>query len=239
MRLPRPVLTLLLFAATAAATTSVAQDRDNARFIPARGSHWTFEAGAGSDNRSKGTSKSDTSPYVFTEAQWNAANGLYADVEFETIDASGSDVETEVEAGWQVSVAAFDLDISTSHKWRLGADAGQDAAAWEVQADVMRGFGDADGRLRVEHSPDGLGSTGAWTWVEGRLRWPVADRLIAGVTLGRREQDRSPDYTGWNAGLTWELRDGMNADFRWHDTDAHHAGETYRGTLVAALTLSF
>ncbi len=235
MRLVPVTLPLLLIAAT----TASAQDRDNTRFAGDQGSHWTFEAGAGTDNRSKGTSKSGGDPYVFAEAQWNAANGFYADIEFETIDSAGSTVETEAEAGWQFSGGGFDFDVSTSHKWRVEADAGQDAAAWEFQADAMRKFGDLDTRLRVEHSPDGLGSTGAWTWVEGRLRFPIADRLTAGLTLGRREQDRSPDYTGWNAGLTWEVREGVDADLRWHDTNAHEAGDQYEGALVAALTLTF
>lgn len=232
-------LPLVLSPLMLAALPAIAQDRDNTRYVGDQGSHWTFEAGAGTDNRSKGTSKSGNAPYVFAEAQWNAANGFYADIEFETIDSSGSNVETEAEAGWQFSGGGFDFDVSTSHKWRVEADPGQDAAAWEFQADVMRDFGALDTRLRVEHSPDGLGSTEAWTWVEGRLRWPVAERITAGVTLGRREQDRAPDYTGWNAGLTWEVREGVDADLRWHDTDAHQEGETYEGALVAALTLTF
>ena len=103
----------------------------------------------------------------------------------------------------------------------------------------MREFGPADTRLRVEHSPDGLGSTGSWTWVEGRVRWPLAERLDAGVTVGRREQDNAPDYTGWNAGVAYALTEAASLDLRWHDTDAGAAGEQYEGALVAALTLSF
>lgn len=234
---------LLLAAAAALAvalpSAALAQDRDNARYDPDRGSPWTFEIGGGTDNRSKGASKSGGDPYVFGEVQYNAANGFYADAEFETIDSSGSRVETEVEAGWQFSAMGLDFDTSTSHKWRLGADADQDDAGWEFQFDVMRDFGPADARLRIEHSPDGLGSTGAWTWVETRVRWPLADRLQAGVTLGRREQDNAPDYTGWSAGVAWALTDVTELELSWHDTDAADQGRQYEGALVAAILIAF
>lgn len=216
-----------------------AQDSDNARYDPARASNWTFELGVGTDNRSKGASKSDGAPYVYGEAQWNAANGFYADLEFETIDSSGSQVETEAEAGWQFEVGGLKFDTSASHKWRIDAVAGHDDAAWEYQFDIIKDFGDVDARLRVEHSPDGLGSTEAWTWVETRVRWPVADRLQASVTLGRREQDNAPDYTGWNAGLAYAVTDVVEFDLRWHDTDLNTPGDQYAGALVAAVNLAF
>lgn len=226
-----------LLALTPAA--SFAQDDDNARYAADRASNWTFELGAGTDNRSKGASKSGGDPYVFGEAQWNAANGFYADAEFETIDASGSTVETEMEAGWQFSFADLDFDTSASHKWRVGAVEGHDDAAWEYQFDVMRDFGAVDTRLRVEHSPDGLGSTEAWTWVEGRIRLPLTDSLKASATLGRREQDNAPDYTGWNAGVAYAVTDTTSLDLRWHGTDVEEQGEQYENALVASVLVAF
>jgi uncharacterized protein (TIGR02001 family) len=216
-----------------------AQDRDNARYDPDRASPWTFELGGATDNRSKGASKSGGDPYVFGEVQYNAANGFYADAEFETIDSSGSRVETEVEAGWQFSGGGFDFDTSVSHKRRLNADAGQDDAAVELQFDIMREVGPADLRLRVEHSPDGLGSTEAWTWVETRVRWPLVDRLEGAVTLGRREQDNAPDYTGWSAGVAYALSDITELELAWHGTDIGDQGEQYEGALVAAVLIAF
>jgi uncharacterized protein (TIGR02001 family) len=233
----RALLALIPMLGTAA--PALAQDRDTARYDPDEPSHWTFEFGAGTDNRSKGTSKSDSAPYVFGDIQWNAASGFYADAEFETIDASGSRVETEVEAGWQFSAAGLDFDTSLSRKWRLDADPGQDDAAWEYQFDILRDFGPVDTRLRIEHSPDGLGSTRATTWVETRLRWPVTDRLRASVTLGRREQHNGPDYTGWNAGLAWALTDATALDLRWHGTDAQTLGSPYDDALVASVLVAF
>lgn len=235
---------VLLFASALAATTlfpasAKTQDNDNARYDATRTSNWTYELGAATDNRSKGASKSANDPYVFGEVQWNAANGFYADLEFETIDSSGSYVETEAEAGWQYSFLGFDFDTSASHKWRVGAVAGHDDAAWEYQFDIIKDFGDLDTRLRVEHSPDGLGSTRAWTWVEGRIRFPLTRRLKASATLGRREQENSPDYTGWNVGAAYALSDTTSFDLRWHGADASNHGEQYEDALVAGILIAF
>ena len=233
------ILLCLLALAGGLPNAVAAQDRDTARYRPERASHWSFEVGAGTDNRSKGASKSGSDPYVFGDVQWNGANGFYADAEFETIDSSGSSVETEVEAGWQYSALGFDFDTSASHKWRLDAVAGHDDAAWEYQFDVIKDFGAVDTRVRIEHSPDGLGSTRASTWVEGRVRFPLAERLKASVTLGLREQDKAPDYTGWNAGVAWALTDTTALDLRWHGTDAQDQGDQYEDALVASILVSF
>ncbi|MBB5746007.1 TorF family putative porin [Brevundimonas variabilis] len=216
-----------------------AQDRDNARYSADRASAWSFEVGAGTDNRSKGASKSGDAPYVFGEVQWTTERGFYADAEFETIDSSGSKVETEVEAGWQFAAAGLDFDISISRKWRLEADPGQDDEAWEYQFDILRDFGPVDARLRLEHSPDGLGSTRETTWVEARLRWALADRLNISATVGRREQDNAPDYTGGNLGAAWSLTDTTAIDVRWHGTTAEAQGEQYEDALVASILIDF
>ncbi|NBW06795.1 MAG: hypothetical protein EBR82_02080 [Caulobacteraceae bacterium] len=232
------LITLATIAPSALSGAAMAQDRDNARH-EADQSDWSFEFGAGTDNRSKGASKSGNAPYAFGEAQWNTAIGFYADAEFDTIDASGSHIETELEAGWQFTALGLGFDASTSYKRRLDADPGQDAASWEYQFDVLRDFGPADGRLRIEYTPDSLGSTRASTWVEARLRWPLADRLKASVTLGRREQDNAPDYTGWNAGVAFALTDTTDLDLRWHGTDAASEGEQYDDALVASVLVAF
>jgi hypothetical protein len=234
MRLVLSALTALLWAAAPAA----AQDRDDPRYSAERPSRWAFEAGAGTDNRSKGATKSADAPYVFAEVEWATA-GFYADVEFETVDSSGSRIETELEAGWQFAAAGVDFDASVSRKWRLGADAGADGEAWEYQFDILRDFGPVDTRLRFEHSPDGLGSTRATTWVEARLRWPLAEQLRASLTLGRREQDNAPDYIGGNAGIAWAVTDTTSLDLRWHATDASDAGSQYEDALVASMLVSF
>ncbi|MDB5421846.1 MAG: porin [Brevundimonas sp.] len=205
------------------------------------GSRWAFDVGAATDNRSKDASKSNGNPYVWGEALWVSGDGLfYAGPGFETIDSStGSKLEVQAMAGLRPEIAGFDLDLKAAFKQQIDADPGTDDDAWEFTANLSRSIGPASARLQVQHSPDGTGSTKAWTWVETRLGWDLTNSLSATAAVGRREQDNAIDYTGWNAGLTWQVRRGLDADLRWYDTNADVPGEQYAGALVAAVSFAF
>lgn len=203
---------------------------------------WAFNMTAGTDNRSKDASKSQGEPFVAVSADWEGAGGLaYAGGGFETIDASGSGVQAEAFVGIQPKVAGFQLDLSVTRQWRLEADPGTDADNWELTANVSRKIGRASGRLQLQTSPDGAGGTGRWTWIEGRLGWTFSDTLKGTVAVGRREQQDSIDYTGWNAGMTWAVTDKVALDLRWYDTNADPGAseEQYGSALVAAVSLAF
>jgi len=207
----------------------------------AEDSPWTFSLGAATDNRSKDASKSDGNPYVYGAADWESADGFfYAAPGFETIDsATGSKLELQAYAGVRPEIAGFDLDLKVAYKQQVDADPGTDNEAWEFTANLSRSIGPASARLQLQHSPDGTGSVRDWTWIEGRLGWDFTDRLEGTVAVGRREQDNSVDYTGWNAGVTFAARPNLDLDLRWYDTDAGVPGEQYAGALVAAVALSF
>lgn len=202
---------------------------------------WSFQFGGGTDNRSKDASKSDGEPFAFGEAEWSSADGrFYAAPAFETIRSSdGSRLELELSAGYRPQIAGFDLDLNAAHKWRVDSDPGSDDDAWEFTADIERSVGPASARLRLQHSPDGAGSTEAWTWVAGRLGWELTPRLSASAELGRREQDNAVDYTGWNAGVSFAATRALELDLRWHDTNADAPGEQYAGALVASFSVAF
>ncbi|RZI99915.1 MAG: porin [Brevundimonas sp.] len=218
----------------ALATPALAQDASWA-------DNWSFAAGAGTDNRSKDASKSAGEPYVWGGAEWESASGLlYAGPGFETIKSStGSDLEAELGVGLRPEIAGFDLDLNATHKWQIDADPGTDDDAWEFTADVKRSIGPASGRVRLQHSPDGTGSTEAWTWVAARAGWDFNDKLTGTVEIGRREQDNAVDYTGWNAGFTYALTRSLEAEVRYHATDADVPGEQYADALVAGISIAF
>jgi uncharacterized protein (TIGR02001 family) len=203
--------------------------------------NWTFVVGAATDNRSKDASKSTGAPFVWGATEWSNASGLfYAGAGFETIDSStGSDLELEAGAGLRPQVAGFDLDLNATYKRQVNANPGADDDAWEFTADARRSIGPASARLRLQHSPDGTGGTEAWTWVEARLGWDFTDKLSGTASIGRREQDNSIDYTGWNAGLTYALTRNIEADLRYHATDADVPGEQYADALVAGISFAF
>lgn len=219
---------LLAFAAPAAAQEAPAGS-------------WSFAVGAATDNRSKGASKSDGEAYVWGEAEWENASGLlYGGAGLQTIkSSSGSDLEVEVGFGVRPEIAGFDLDLNATHKSQVDAAPGYDDNAWELTADVRRSIGPASGRVRFQYSPDGMGGTEAWTWVEARLGWDFTNRLEGTAAIGRREQDNSLDYTAWNAGVTYALTDSLDADLRYYATDADVPGEQYADSLVVGISLAF
>ena len=222
------------------ATAAVFLFAGSAQAQEARGD-WSFSFGAATDNRSKDASKSDGESFVWGEAEWESASGFfYAGPSFETIKAStGSDLEVALVAGIRPQLAGFDLDISAQHKWQVDANPGTDDDAWEFTADVKRSIGPASARVRLQHSPDSTGSTEAWTWVALRGGWDFTDKLTATAEIGRREQDNSIDYTGWNAGFSYALTRTIEADVRYHATDADVPGEQYADALVAGVSFSF
>lgn len=216
----------------AAATPAAAQDA-------APGS-WTFVVGAGTDNRSKAVSKSDGEAFVWGEAEWQSASGMfYAGPSFETIRSSGSELEVALNAGIRPEFAGFDLDLNVKHKWQIDADPGADADAWEFTADVKRSIGPASGRIRLQYSPDSTGATEAWTWAEARVGWDFTEKLYASAAIGRREQDNSVDYTGYDIGLNYALTRNLEAELRWYGTDADIPGEQYADSLVAGVSFAF
>ena len=202
---------------------------------------WSFAFGAATDNRSKDASKSDGDPFVWGEAEWQSASGLfYAGPSFETIRSStGSELELKASAGLRPEVAGFDLDFNAAWKYQVDADPGADEDAWEFTADARRSIGPASGRLRLQYSPDSTGSTEAWTWVEARIGWDFTDKLQGTASIGRREQDNSVDYTGWNAGFTYAVTRNIEAELRYHATDADVSGEQYADALVAGISFAF
>lgn len=215
----------------ACATTAAAQDAGS----------WSFAGGAATDNRSKAVSKSDGEPFVWGEAVWESASGFfYAGPSAETIKAStGSDLEVALNAGIRPEFAGFDFDLKAEHKWHVDANPGADDDGWEFTADMKRSIGPASGRLRVQYSPDSTGSTEAWTWVEAQVGWDLTDKLSASAAIGRREQDNSVDYTGYNAGVSYALTRHLEAELRWYGTDAEVPGEQYADTLVAGVSFAF
>lgn len=224
--------TALLACASTAAAQDVPQDTPSGS--------WSFAVGAATDNRSKAASKSEGDPFVWGQAQWESASGLfYAGAGAETIKSAGSELEAEINAGFRPQVAGFDVTLEAAHKWQVDADPGADAEAWEFTADVSRSIGPASGRVRLQYSPDGTGATEAWTWAEARVGWAFTDKLEATAAIGRREQDNSIDYTGWNAGFTYALTRNVEADLRYYATDAEVPGEKYDDALVAGLSFAF
>ena len=233
------IRTLTTAAAAATVLLACALPAAAQEAAPASGS-WSFAFGAGTDNRSKDASKSDGDAFVWGEAEWESASGLfYAGPSFETIKSGGSELEVALDAGVRPEFAGFDFDLNVKHKWLVDANPGVDDDAWEFTADMKRSIGPAKARLRLQYSPDSTGSTEAWTWTEAQVGWDFTDKLSGSAAIGRREQDNSVDYTGYNIGLNYALTRNLEAELRWYGTDADVPGEQYADSLVAGVSFSF
>ena len=190
-----------------------------------------FTVGVATDNRSKGVSKSGEQPYAWVAAEWKF-DDVYAGTTFQTIESSsGSNLEATVNTGFRPEVAGFDLNLDVAYKTQIDTPAGYDADAWEFTADASRRFGPVATRVRLQHSPDGIGSSQEWTWVEGRVGLQIVDRLKGTAALGYREQ-ASP-YTAWNIGATYKLTSNIDLDVRYYDTDHQDSA------IVTSLSLVF
>ena len=108
-----------------------------------------------------------------------------------------------------------------------------------MTGNISRSIGPASARLQVQYSPDAAGSTQSFTWIEGQIGWDFTPRLNGAAAVGRRDQTGGPDYTGWNAGVTYALTNALSLDVRYHDTDADTFGEQYKQALVAKVSYDF
>ncbi len=227
----RPLLAALLSLAALPAPALAQSDAD---------SRWFFDLGAATDNRSKNVSKTGNGGHVFGSATWQSADGrFYAGPAFEGVQSSGSNVELSLNGGFAPEAFGFEFDFNIAYLSRVGAEADYDQDALELTMDMRRSIGPAWGNLQVQYAPDAAGDTKSFVWVQAEAGWEFTDRLSGSAAIGRREQVAAPDYTGWNAGLTWGLTDAVDLDLRYHDTDAHSEGEQYRDTLVAEVRFAF
>ena len=221
----------LLVAAIAAPAPVLAQD------FPG---DFSFDFAAGTDNRSKGASKSEGDPFGLAAIEWSVSD-FYVAAEGESIDHStGSQFEAEIIAGWRPEAAGFEFDFNAAHKWYLDANPGTDDDAWEFTADVSRDLTErVDARLRFQYSPDSAGGTRSWTWVEARGRVRIHERVRVSAAVGRREQVNSRDYTAWNVGADVRLTAFASIDLRYYDTDVANPSAQYEDAVVAVLNVGF
>lgn len=240
----RPLaLALLISGAALPAGAQETDPSDDPVAQTPRGS-WAFGAGVQSDNRSKQVSKSNGDASIWALAEYTSADGaFYFGPGVETVKSNGAEVEVSLVGGWRPQVAGFDLDLAVEHKWLVDADMTDDAGAWEFTADLIRSIGPVEGKLRLQHTPDGIGSTEAWTWYEARASWDQSPTLSWSAGVGQREQEVGVDYTGWDVGATWRISDRLELDGRWHDTDADGVPptslESYESRFVVGLATYF
>jgi len=224
---------LFLSAAVAAlASPALAQDETD---------NWTVVFGAATDYRSKGVSKTRGDPYAYLGVEWQSdSQQVYVALDTARVQQSfGSELEVDTTIGWRPEAAGFSFDFSAKYRYHPGADEPADNEHFEFGADVSRSIGPVSGRLRVQYSPDNSGSSGYFTYVEGRLGYRVTPKLRATAAVGHRYTEDAIDYTAWNVGLNYRFSDNVDTDLRWYDTDKNNLGPQFEDAAVFALNFAF
>jgi len=226
-----------LFAASALATALFALPCA----APAQTTGVTWSAGAATDYRSKGLSKSDEDGYGTVAADWKSGDGLfYAGAAVATVDmAIGASWEADAKLGVRPKAMGWDFDFAAFYRVFPDSRPGADDDYVEFRAQASRNMGPVTVRLLTWQTHDNAGPVEAANWSEGRILWRSSPGIRASAALGRHAQDNGPDYSAWNAGVAVDLNKTVELDLRWYDTDEHGSGRRYDGEAVAALVARF
>ena len=93
-------------------------------------------------------------------------------------------------------------------------------------------------RASVVWSPDDIGGTRQTLFAEAGASYRLSSTFSASASLGRRQRGGGPDYTAWNAGLTWSGFKPVSLDMRYYDTNAGSA-QPFRPRLVVSARARF
>ncbi len=198
----------------------------------------TTTLSAATDYHSKGISKSLDEGLLAVGAEWVSDDGLvYAGAAASTVDlAIGATYEADLRTGIRPRAMGWSFDFALFYRAFPDAVAGSDDDYVDARAQASRTWGPVSLRLLSWQTPDNFGPAGAANWSESRVALRLAPGIRGAVALGHHQQENAPSYAAWNAGVSIDLRPGVEMDLRWYDTDAHGAGERFEGEAVAALT---
>ena len=147
--------------------------------------------------------------------------------------------EGGIGGGFRRRLAGFDLAASALYKWNPAGPAAADRGALELNAVASRRIGPLTPRLSVTWSPNDLGGTRVSLFVEAGASLDLFPHASLSANLAHRARDGNPDYTAFNAGLTYGLGRHVTAELRYYDTAQGRLGAIYRPRLVASLRAHF
>ena len=195
-----------------------------------------IEFNLASTGMSKGLAQTD-GPQALVRGEL-AFGPVYVGAYAKNVDSSSAEGVAAALIGFRTTQAGLDLGASAGWKRAVDPAPGSDADALEVTAFASRRFGPITPRLSVTWSPDDLGSTTRSIFAELGASYRLGHSIWASAAAGRRERGGGPDYSAWNAGVTWTPIDHVALDLRYYDTDGG-SDHPYRGRLVASGRVRF
>jgi len=164
---------------------------------------------------------------------------LFVAAQYKNITSPTADGEAGVLAGLRGRVGGFDLAFSATYNWNTNARRQADRDRLELGATASRRFGRLTPRISIVYSPDDLGATRASLYAEAGAALSLFTGANLSANVARRERDGGPDYTAFNAGLSYALTHSITADLRYYDTAQSRLGAIYRARLVASVRARF
>ena len=196
----------------------------------------TVGVSAATDYIWRGISQTDGKPAVFGTVQANVGN-FYVGGGAENVDFGGIDTEYDLWAGYVLPIGKAKLDLGVV---RYGyVDSAADIDTTEFKAALSGNVGKLGLGVAAYHTWNYFGSDEHATYAEVNASYPLTDKLSASGAFGHQQIDNTPDYTTWNAGLSYEVLKGAKLDVRYHDTDTAAFGSLAKARVVGSFSLSF
>jgi hypothetical protein len=198
-----------------------------------------IEISIASQGVSKGLRQTD-GPQLIVRPEL-AIGSLVLGAYYKNVTSPTADGEAEASLGLRHRIGGFDLSVTAAYKWNTNANAQAqpDRDAFEFSAIASRRFGPLTPLARLVYSPDELGGTRASLYAEAGATLHLLGGASFSAALAHRNRDGAPDYTAFNAGLSYTIAGHFTADLRYYDTAQGRLGAIYRSRLVAALRAHF
>lgn len=196
----------------------------------------TFGATGATDYVWRGVSQSDEKPAVFATVSVGY-KGFYAGVGTENVRFAGINQEYDLWGGYVADLGPMKVDAGFVRYGYVDAPVKIDTL--EGKLAVTGNVGKLGLKVAGYYTGNYFGSHHNALYSEVGASYPLTDKLTASATLGRQHIDVLPDYTTWNAGLSYAVMKGATVAVRYHDTDATHIGKKAKARVVGSFTIAF
>jgi len=200
----------------------------------------SFNFGAATDYVFRGISQTDEKPQAFAGADLAVSKfyvGTWAsNVSFKPFGDTKTSTEIDFYGGFKPSFGKLNLDIGAIYYAYLNNPAHTEYV--EAYGKGSYAFGPLTLGGAVFWSPEFPAKSGDAWYYEGNAAYTVGKWTVSGA-LGRQTIQKAADYTTWNAGVSYAIKDGISLDVRYWDTNAHSFADVYGARAVASIKASF
>ena len=197
-------------------------------------------AGVSSDYIYRGVSQTMEDPQVYAAVDLAIGTIGYAGVWTSNIDfGDGTDAEIDVYGGIRPKLGNVTFDLGLIYAAYLGQPDGTHGNFFEAKIAASTAVGPATFGASVNYSPAFYDKTGEAFFYEITGSVPIEGTgLTIGGAVGRQTVDKSPSYTTWNAGASYQLKK-LSLDLRYYDTKGDKFGNISKARVVAGAKLTY